>query len=68
MQLTLAQLKRANGSLRQAYLLVAGVSSLFFDAGDSGTSARLNDISARLNDEITALEKRSGNLSSEENA
>jgi hypothetical protein len=61
MELTLRELKTARGFLRQAHMLIAQVSSLFFNAGDSGTSARLNDIATRLADEIESVERRIGN-------
>lgn len=56
MKLTLRELNTARGLLRQAHMLIAGVSSLFFNAGDSDASARLNDITTRLTDEISHVE------------
>ena len=47
----------ARGFLRQADMLVAGVSSLFFNAGDGDTAARLNEITTRLTDEIELVER-----------
>jgi hypothetical protein len=38
-------------------MLVVHVSFLFFDAGDAGAAARLNDITARLTDEIEGIER-----------
>jgi hypothetical protein len=57
MALTLRELKNSRNLLRQAHALVARVSSLFFDAGDPETSARLNDITAHLTDEIGLIER-----------
>jgi len=50
-------LKAARGFLRQADMLVAGVSSLIFNAGDGDTAARLNEITTRLTDEIELVER-----------
>ncbi len=38
-------------------MLVAGVNSLFFNAGDGDTAARLNEITTRLTDEIELVER-----------
>ena len=58
MQLMLRELKTARRFLGKAQMLIAQVSALFFDEGDPGTSARLNDIATRLTDEIKSVEKR----------
>ena len=58
MKLTVAELNAARGFLIQARVLVQGVSSLFFGVEDSATAARLNDIGARLADEISRVETR----------
>jgi hypothetical protein len=68
MALTLRELKTARSFLRQAQMLIAGVSSLFFNASDAKTSARLNDLITRLTDEIGLIERRIRNLHKEENA
>ncbi len=64
MKLNLRELDTARGFLRQAHTLVAGVSSLFFNGGDSVTSARLNDITGRITDEIQAVERLIANPTS----
>jgi len=58
MKLTVAELNAACGFLIQARVLVQGVSSLFFGVEDSATAARLNDIGARLANEISRVEAR----------
>ena len=58
MHLTLRELKTARGFLRKAQMLIVHVSFLVFNAGDSSTAARLNDITARLTDEIEGIERR----------
>ena len=57
MELTLRELKAACGFLCRAQALIVHVSFLVFNAGDSKTAARLNDITARLTDEIEGIEK-----------
>ncbi|MFZ1107792.1 MAG: hypothetical protein WAN43_05535 [Rhodomicrobium sp.] len=57
MKLSIQELATAKNFLRRAHTLIAGVSSAFFYAGDSCTSARLNDISSRVADEIRHLDK-----------
>ncbi len=56
-KLTRRELKTARGFLRRAQMLVVHVSFLFFNAGEAGTAARLNDITARLTDEIEGIER-----------
>ena len=58
LELTLPELKRARKFLRQAHMLTTGVSSLFFNAGERESSARLNNITIRLSDEIEKLDRR----------
>ena len=58
MELTLRELKTVGSFLRQAHVLIVHVSFLVFNAGDSKTAARLNDITARLTDEIEGIERR----------
>ncbi len=53
---TKSQLSTAVLLLRQASASVQWVSTLFFGVGDSATAARLNDITARLADEIKHVE------------
>jgi hypothetical protein len=57
MQLTLRELRMARNYLRQAQALIVHVSFLVFNAGDSATASRLNDITARLTDEIEGIER-----------
>ena len=54
--LTKNQLSTAVLLLRQASASVQWVSTLFFGVGDSATAARLNDITARLTDEVKLAE------------
>ena len=58
MELTIRELKAARRYLGRAQMLIVHVSFLFFNAGDSETAARLNDITARLTDEIEGIERR----------
>ena len=55
MNLTLHELKTVISFLRRAQALIVHVSFLVFNAGDSQTAARLNDITARLTDEIEVI-------------
>jgi len=57
MNLTLPELKVVRSYLRRGQMLIVHVSFLVFNAGDSKTAARLNDITARLTDEIEGIEK-----------
>ncbi len=57
MELTLHEIKAARTFLRRAQALIVHVSFLFFNSGDSKTAARLNDLTARLTDEIEGIEK-----------
>ena len=57
MELTLRELKTMRSFLRRAQALIVHVSFLVFNAGDSKTAARLNDITARLTDEIEGIER-----------
>ena len=57
MELTRRELKTVGSYLRRAQALIVHVSFLVFNAGDSKTAARLNDITARLTDEIEGVEK-----------
>ena len=57
MELTRRELKTVGSYLRRAQALIVHVSFLVFNAGDSKTAARLNDITARLTDEIEDIEK-----------
>jgi hypothetical protein len=57
MELTLRELKAVRNFLRKAQMLIVHVSFLVFNAGDSMTAARLNDITARLTDEIDGIER-----------
>ena len=57
MQLTLRELKTLRSFVSRAQALIVHVSFLVFNAGDSKTAARLNDITARLTDEIESIEK-----------
>ena len=57
MELALRELKTVRSLLRRAQALIVHVSFLVFNAGDSKTAARLNDIAARLTDEIEGIEK-----------
>ena len=57
MNLTLRELKVVRSYLRRGQMLIVHVSFLVFDAGDSKTAARLNDITARLTDEIEGIER-----------
>jgi len=54
--LTKSQISTAVLLLRQASASVQWVSTLFFGVGDSATAARLNDVSARLSDEVKLAE------------
>ena len=60
MNLTLRELKVVRSYLRRGQMLIVHVSFLVFNAGDSKTAARLNDITARLTDEIEDIEKLLG--------
>ena len=60
MELTRRELKTVGSYLRRAQALIVHVSFLVFNAGDSKTAARLNDITARLTDEIEDIEKLLG--------
>ena len=55
--LTATELTKARDFLRDAEMLVTEVKSLFFNAGDTATAARLKDIEGRLDDEIRAIER-----------
>ena len=57
MELTFRELKMACGFLRRAQALIVHVSFHVFNAGDSKTAARLNDITARLTDVIEGIER-----------
>ena len=57
MELTLRELKTIRRFLTKARALIVHVSFLVFNAGDSKTAARLNDITARLTDEIEGIER-----------
>ncbi len=57
MKLTLQELNTARGFLRQTHMLIAGVSSLFFNVGDGETSARLNDSNNRITDELEYVQR-----------
>ena len=57
MNLTLREFKTVRSFLRKAQALIVHVSFLVFNAGDSMTAARLNDITARLTDEIEGIER-----------
>ena len=57
MELTLRELKAIRSFLRRAQALIVHVSFLVFSAGDSKTAARLNDVTARLTDEIQGIER-----------
>jgi hypothetical protein len=57
MNLTLRELKVVRSYLRRGQMLILHVSFLVFNAGDSMTAARLNDITARLTDEIEGIER-----------
>jgi hypothetical protein len=57
MSLTTAELTAARDFLRQAAALVAGVRALFWAGGEAATAARLKDISGRLEDEISAINR-----------
>jgi hypothetical protein len=57
MDLKLPELRAAGSFLRQARLLVSGVGSLFFNAGEKATAARLNDIDIRLGDEVDHVDR-----------
>ena len=57
MNLTPRELKAVRSFLSRAQALIVHVSFLVFNAGDSKTAARLNDITARLTDEIEDIEK-----------
>ena len=54
--LTKSQISTAVLLLRQASASVQWVSTLFFGVGNSATAARLNDVSARLSDEVKLAE------------
>ena len=60
MELTRREVKTVGSYLRRARALIVHVSFLVFNAGDSKTAARLNDITARLTDEIEDIEKLQG--------
>jgi hypothetical protein len=57
MDLKLPELRAAGSFLRQARLLLNSAASLFFNAGDKNTAARLNDIEARIGDEVGAIDR-----------
>ena len=57
MNISIRELKTARNFLRKAQALIVHVSFLVFNAGDSKTAARLNDITARLTDEIEGIER-----------
>ena len=57
MNLTLRELKAAQRYLSKAQALIVHVSFLVFNAGGSEAAARLNDITARLTDEIEGFER-----------
>jgi hypothetical protein len=57
MNLTLRELKVVRSYRRRGQMLIVHVSFLVFNAGDSKTAARLNDITARLTDEIEGIER-----------
>jgi hypothetical protein len=57
MELTLRDFETIRRLLSKAQALIVHVSFLLFNAGDSKTAARLNDITARLTDEIEGIEK-----------
>ena len=57
MNLALRELKVVRSYLRRGQMLIVHVSFLVFNAGDSKTAARLNDITARLTDEIEGIER-----------
>lgn len=60
MQLTVPELTAARDALRQAEALVTGVRVIFRSAGKHATAARLKNISGRLADEATSLDKAIG--------
>lgn len=60
MELTRREVKTVGSYLRRARALIVHVSFLVFNAGNSKTAARLNDITARLTDEIEDIEKLQG--------
>ena len=55
--LTDSELTKVHDFLCDADMLVTDVRSLFFNAGDFATAARLKDIQGRLADEIRAVER-----------
>ena len=57
MNLALRELKVVRSYLRRGQMLIVHVGFLVFNAGDSKTAARLNDITARLTDEIEGIER-----------
>ncbi len=57
MELTLRELKTVRRLLNRAQAPIVHVSFSVFNAGDSKTAARLNDITARLTDEIEGIER-----------
>ena len=57
MELTLRELKTIRRFLSKAQALIVHVSFLAFNAGDLKTAARLNDITARLTDEIEGIDR-----------
>ena len=57
MELTRSELKTVCRLLGKAQALIVHVSFLFFNAGDSKTAAQLNDITARITDEIDVIER-----------
>jgi hypothetical protein len=57
MELTLRELNTIRRFLTKAQALIVHVSFLVLNADDSKTAARLNDITARLTDEIEGIER-----------
>jgi len=57
MNLALRELKAMRSYLRRGQMLIVHVSFIVFNSGDSMTAARLNDITARLTDEIEGIER-----------
>ena len=57
MNLNLREFKTVRSYLRRAQALIVHVSFIVFNSGDSMTAARLNDITARLTDEIEGIER-----------
>ena len=56
---TLRELKTIRKFLSKAQALIVHIGFLVFNAGNSKTAARLNDITARLTDEIEGIERAS---------